>query len=200
MEVANMVLEYLRVILTWPVLSNSVALVFILLFREDLKALILRIAKIKLPGGTEIDTPQSTRLPAEDNKPPPQDSAQTMEAVSGIPSDLTPEQRAEVEALLKSHITNSYLWEYRYLNHFLARSTQVVLDWLIGLPNSTSYALYDSYFLPLIPSANERQAIITALQAHHLIHQDSSGLISVNPKGKEYQQWRGELPPLTNRS
>ena len=181
MEVANMVLDYLKVILTWPVLSNSVALVFILLFREDLKALILRIAKIKLPGGTEIDTPQSTRLPAEDNKPPPQASAQTMQAVSGIPSDLSTQQRAEVEALLRSHVANSYLWEYRYLNHFLARSTQVILDWLIGLPNSTSYELYDSYFLPLIPSANERQAIITALQAHHLIHQDSSGLISVSP-------------------
>ena len=199
MEVANMVLDYLKVILTWPVLSNSVALVFILLFREDLKALILRIAKIKLPGGTEIDTPQSARLPAEDKKAPPQASAQTV-VVSGIPSDLSTQQRDEVEALLRSHVANSYLWEFRYLNLFLARSTQVVLDCLIRFPNSTSYELYDSYFLPLITSANERQAIITALQAHHLIHQDSSGLISVSSKGKEYQQWRGELPPLTNRS
>jgi hypothetical protein len=196
--VAIMVLEYLKVILTWPVLSTLVSLVFILLFREDLKALILRIAKIKLPGGTEIDTPQSARLATEDKKPAPQAGPQVQQAISDLPSNLTPEQRTDVEALLRSSIANSYLWEYRYLNYFLARSTQVLLDWLVGLQSPTTYALYDSFWLPLIPSANERQAMIAALLAHHLIHQDSSGLIRVNPKGKEYQQWRGALPPLTS--
>jgi hypothetical protein len=200
MEVAIMVLEYLKVILTWPVLSTLVSLVFILRFREDLKALILRIAKIKLPGGAEIDTPQSTRLAAEDNKPAPQAGAQVQQAVSDLPNNLTPQQRSDVEALLRSYIATSYLWEYRYLNYFLARSTQVLLDWLVGLQSPTTYALYDSFWLPLIPSANERHAMFTALEAHHLIYQDESGLITVNPKGREYQQWRGALPPLTSSS
>jgi len=199
MDKASMVLEYLKVVLTWPVLITVVALVFIFQFREDLKALILRIAKIKLPGGTELSTPQSTRLASEDNKPPPQSEPQAQPVVAGLPNDLTPQQRDVVEKLVRSHIATAYLWEYRYLNYFLARGTQMVLDWLIGLPYPATYSYYDSTWLPLIPSANERQAIITALQAHHLIHQDTSGLITVNPKGHEYQQWRGTLPPLTNK-
>ena len=75
------------------------------------------------------------------------------------------------------------------------------LDWLIGLTQPTTYAFYDSVFLPIIPSANERQAIITALQMHHLVmHDEVSNVITVTPKGREYQEWRGVLPPLTRKS
>ena len=89
--------------------------------------------------------------------------------------------------LTLNHIATTYLWEYRYLNYFFVRGTQEVLDWLIGLVQSTTYAHFDSIWLPIIPSANERQSIINALQAHHLIQcDDETGLIQVNPKGHEY--------------
>ena len=53
----------------------------------------------------------------------------------------------------------------------------------------------------MIPSANERQAIINALQMHHLvIREEYSDMIRVTPKGREYQEWRGTLPPLTDPS
>jgi len=196
MEIANLILEYLKVLLTWPVLLASVALVFMSQFREDLKSLILRIAKIKFPGGAEVSTPQSSRLAAEENKPAPEPNDQPL--ITGLPENLTPQQTSQVEELIRSHIATAYLWEYRYLNLFLARGTQMVLDWLIGLTHPVTDSYFDSTWLPLIPSASERQAIITALQAHHLIQHDPSGLITVTPKGREYQEWRGALPPLTN--
>jgi hypothetical protein len=54
-------------------------------------------------------------------------------------------------------------------------------------------SLYDSVWLPLIPSAEERRAIITALQAHYLILVQNE-LVEVTPKGREYIAWRGPLP------
>lgn len=195
MNNANLILEYLKVLLTAPVLFSSVVITFIFLFREDIKALILRIAKIKFPGWAEVTTPQSSQLAAEEKKPAPEPSVDSLTPISGLPPDLTPQQRASVEQLIRSHIATAYIWEYRYLNYFLARGTQMVLDWLIAHSQPTTLQLYDSLWLPLIPSANERQAIIGALQAHHLI-QDQSGVIVVTPKGREYQEWRGELPPL----
>jgi len=194
MDYANLILEYLKVLLTAPVLFSLLAVWFITLFREDIKALILRIAKIKLPGGTEVSTPQSNQLATEEQKPAPRIDNQV--AVAGLPADLAPQQRQAVEQLIRSHIATAYIWEYRYLNYFLVRGTQLVLDWLIGLPQATTYMHYDSVWLPIIPSANERQAIINALQTHHLIQQDTSGMIIVTPKGREYQVWRGVLPPL----
>lgn len=196
MEKATLVLEYLKVILTAPVLFSVIIGVFIFSFKEDIKALILRIAKIKLPGGTEVSTPQSNRDSEEESKELPNPSGVS---VDGIPSGLTPEQQKTIEELIRSHIGNTYLWEYRYLNYYLARGTQVVFDWLVGLPQSTTYAHYDSFWLPLLPSANERQSIINALQNHHLIiHDGATNMITVSPKGREYHEWRGELPPLTS--
>jgi len=199
MDIAKLILDYLKVLLSAPVMISVVVILFIIVFREDIKALILRIAKIRLPGGTEVSTPQSNQLAAEENKPAPEPAVNDQVPVAGLPTDLSPEQRTSIEQLIRSHIATAYVWEYRYLNYFLARGTQLFLDWLIGLPQSTTYAHFESVWIPIIPSANERQAIITALQAHHLIQQENFGLIVVTPKGREYAKWRGALPPLTNK-
>jgi len=200
MEIATLVLEYLKVLLSPQIVVGVVGLVFLFLFREDIKALILRVAKIRLPGGAEISTSQSERQIKEEKieqKPLPAPET----PLPGLPSDLTPQQRLAIENILKAERATSYLWEYRYLNYFLVYGTQAVLDWLISLKQPTTYGHYDATWLPLIPSANERGAIINALQAHHLI-QVKDGAIQVSPKGMEYQQWRGELPkaPLTTGS
>jgi len=197
MEIATLILEYLKVLLSPQIVVGGLGLVFLLLFREDIKALLLRVAKIRFPGGTEVSTSQSERQSKEEKieqKPPPAPEA----PITGLPSDLPPPQRLAIENILKAERATSYLWEYRYLNYFLVYGTQTVLNWLISLSQPTTYSHFDATWLPLIPSANERGAIINALQAHHLI-QVNDGVIQVTPKGKEYQQWRGELPkpPLT---
>ena len=196
LDLPKLILEYLKVLLTAPVLFSVVAIFFICRFTEDIKALLLRVAKIKLPGGTEVSTAQSSRITEEEQKTLPE---KIEISIQGIPSTLTAEQKQTIEELIRSHIATAYLWEYRYLNYFLVRSTQVVLDWLIGLPQSTTYAHYDSLWLPLIPSSSERQAIINALQMHNLITYDAStNMITVTPKGREYREWRGDFLPPAN--
>jgi hypothetical protein len=189
---AQLVLEYLKVLFSAPVLAAVVAFTVICVFREDIKALLLRFAKIRLPGGTEVSISQAAKLEESPDKPlpkpPPSDSA----ALS-LPSDLDKKQIEEVRQLLDAERARAYLWEYRYLNYFLAFHTQQVLDWFASLPNRTSMSLYDSVWLPLIPSAEERRAIITALQAHYLILVQNE-LVEVTPKGREYIAWRGPLP------
>ena len=61
METAKLVLEYLRVLLSPQIIVGIIGIVFLILFREDTKALILRIAKIRFPGGAELSTSQSER-------------------------------------------------------------------------------------------------------------------------------------------
>jgi hypothetical protein len=194
LEIAKLILEYLKVILSAPVLLSIVGFIFILIFKEDIKALLLRVAKIKFPGGAEVSTPQSDRQSdeASENRPEPQPDIN----ISGLPTDLSPTHRQTVEQIIRAERATSYLWEYRFLNYFLVYNTQRVLDWLIDLNQLTTYSHYDATWLPIIPAASERNAIINALESHHLI-QIVNGLIEVTPKGREYQQWRGALPPLT---
>jgi hypothetical protein len=112
---------------------------------------------------------------------------------ASLPDTLDQKQLEEVRALFDAERARAYLWEYRYLNYFLALQTQHVLDWLASLPSRTSVMLLDTVWLPAIPSVEERRAIIDALQAHYLV-QIENGLIEVSPKGREYIEWRGPLP------
>ena len=197
MELSKSILDYLNILLTGPVLFSIVAILFIFQFREDIKALMLRVAKIKLPGGAELSTSQSTRSATEETKKVVEPAASKEVQIQNLPSGIPPELQQAVEQIIRSHIATAYLWEYRYLNYFFVRGTQEVLDCLIGLKQPTIYALYDSTWLPLVPSANERASRINVLQAHHLVLQGENGLLKVTPKGLEYQEWRGPLPPLT---
>ena len=198
METGTLILEYIRVLLSAPPLLSIVAVVLICRFSEDIKALLSRVATIRLPGGAEFATQQSRTVVDDEGTTPPN----TEEiAVQGIPPGLAPAKEQKIAQLLRAHIATAYLWEYRYLNYFLARTTQLALDWLVGLTQPTTYSLYDSFFLPIVPAARERQAMITALEGHHLIDLDQgSNVITLTPKGREYHQWRGELPPLPRTS
>jgi hypothetical protein len=189
-EIAKIVLEYLRVILSAPPMVAVTVSIFLILFREDIKALLLRVASIRLPGGAEVLTPQRQRQEGEIKNPLPQVQPPVVE----IPN-LSAQQRQEIENLIKSERANAYQWEYRYLNLFLVRGTQVVLDWLASIPQPVSIHFASSFWLPVIPSTDERFAIFKALEAHQLIQIKGDG-IEVTPKGREYIQWRGPLPPV----
>jgi hypothetical protein len=136
MEIAKIILEYCRVILSAPVMIAVAAITFFVLFREDLKALFLRIAMIRLPGGAELLTSQSQRQEREaehSRKPIPEASLVPV----NLP-ELPIQNRQEIENIIKSERANAYLWEYRYLNYFFVYRTQQVLDWLASVPQPVS--------------------------------------------------------------
>jgi hypothetical protein len=191
MPLTQLILEYLKVFLSTQVVAGIIAAVFLAIFRDDIKALFRRIAKIRLPDGAELSTPQSAKLEEapEKSAPPALPSSDQPK----LPPGLDQQESKEVRELLDAERATSYLWEYRYLNYFLVPYTQRVLDWLASLQGRTNTHLYDTVWLPLIPDPKERQAILDALGMHHLISIDKD-LIQVTPKGREYIQWRGPLP------
>ena len=175
-------------------IAAVVAFVVLALFRDDIKALLLRVAKIRLPGGTEVSTSQISKVEEAAETRALEKPPALADPPPALPPSLEPKELEEVKQLLDAERLRAYLWEYRYLNYFLVYHTQQVLDWFAALSSGTSLALFDSAWLPLIPSAEERRAIIEALQAHHLI-QLRGDHVEVTPKGREYHGWRGPLPP-----
>jgi hypothetical protein len=109
------------------------------------------------------------------------------------PEDKT-EDIAELRKSAKLERVYAYLWEYRYLNYFLLRHTQMVLDWFISNDADTSMSGYHEYWKKYIVSEKERNDVLSALTNHALLAQKEE---SVYPtlKGKEYHQWRGPMPP-----
>ena len=187
MEVHQIVLAYLEVLLSWPPLVGLLGTVVLVLFKKEVRSLIGRIARIRFPGGGEIALPQA----------PPTDTKDAPEVPEGdiveLPSDVSGAEADRLREAIRSERAATYLWEYRYLNLYLVRATQLVLD-RISSAGPIALRLLDSYLQAFIPSANERNAILDALAGHHLVLMGGDGLIEVTPKGREYIAWRGPLP------
>ena len=99
-----------------------------------------------------------------------------------------------LKQLIKSERGGRYLWEYRYLNFFLARHTQQVFDWFINCVNPPTYEMFGHYWMYLIPDEKERALVLRVLERHHLIQLKGGDILEVTPKGTEYYEWRGILP------
>jgi hypothetical protein len=190
MEYATTALEYFKVLLSGPAVMAAIVLVFFWKFKPNIGSLIDRINKIDFPGGG-IGTSQKEKvreaLPEPDKQPKPE-QPQLPQSVS-----LTPDQQKTISELLQSENIRATLWEYRYLNFFLARITQEFLDWLATAQPPPTVLLADATwsFMP----TDERSAVMEALKTHGLI-EVSNAQILVTEKGRGYLQWRGPLPPL----
>lgn len=203
----QILLEYVKVILAFPVTTLICFLTFILLYRADVSRLLSRIAKMSFSGASVEMTSQRQLSKSDDDEnaeTAPEPTSSDIEAVSKLTDFITEFDgidnglKAKIETLLLSERTNSYLWEYRYLNRFLVYNSQRVLDWLIERDKPATERLYDSVWMQAIPEPNERRAILNALKTHHIIFtDDTSGIVTVTPKGVEYAEFRGEIPEPT---
>src|SRR5574337_765786 len=161
MAIAALVLEYLKALLSPQCVAGIVALVFLWRFRDDIRALMKRVASIKLPGGAELSAPQLERAENEKiaAKEPSALSAGTAPALpEGL--HLTPEQASAVAEAFRAERAKAYLWEYRYLNYFLVPNTQRVLDWLAGLKERTTYG-----WVPSTCAGDLRGLLMVALRS-----------------------------------
>jgi len=197
MEIAKLILQYLQAFLSWPVATFVIAITAVLIFKPDIRSLMARIAKIRFPGGSELSTSQAERS-ADEPTESPKPAVPQAEADKPLPLPpevkFSTEQLQAVRQLYLAERANAYLWEYRYLNYYLADTTQRVLDWFATVNLPISRSLFDNVWGPSIPDVKERQAIITALQGHYLIALNGD-LMSLTPKGEEYRAWRGPLAP-----
>lgn len=187
----NLILEFTKVFVSWPMLIGILGILSVFIFKKQIGNLIDRIDKAKFPGGS-INTPQKENLElSEPNKiyadPKSEEIEPKIEKL-----ELDAEQIEEIKKILEAEQAAARIWEYRYLNYFLATNSQFVLNWIIS-HSPVTFNIYDTAWMHLIPSAEERKAIIEALSKHHLIN-CSGSYITVTPKGVEYAKDWTERP------
>jgi len=200
-------IELLEIVLSPHMVWASVLVFFAFRFKTSfsklLEAITDRIKNVqgykKTKDGHEVifrDLPQSEKdnLFPNSNDSTPNVQPESV-GLSVWPEDNTQDISA-LRQFVKTERASRYLWEYSYLNFFLARHTQLVLDWLISRDVPTTHQEFEEFWQQLIPEEKERSAVLGALSAHFLIVRTGSGPITTTPKGAEYHQWRGPLPKL----
>jgi hypothetical protein len=187
MEIAKLVLEFVRLLCSAPFMLFVTVCFLSCKFYGQIKELLHRIASIRF-GGTELTLKQIQAKESENNTPIPKATSP-----NGVLSGLPETDNQQIYDIIKSESEKALLWEFRYLNYFLVPRTQNILIWLASLPNPISIADALHYSLALVSDESEVDAMRKALEAHQLIKIDDKA-VYVTEKGRTYLQWRGPFP------
>src|SRR4051812_25968390 len=115
MDVAKIVLEYVRVLLSWPVVVLLLGVIFFSKFKDSIAALIGRIAGIKFPGGGELLLPQTINNELVAQARVEATMTATLDALT-VEATGTVALSGDAELRMRSERERAYIWEYRYLN------------------------------------------------------------------------------------
>jgi hypothetical protein len=190
-------LEYLKVIISWPVIAFILAVIMFHLFHKEI-ANWLRYLVIK-KGETEISSNQPSPNTSEkakallpDVKIPSIEVLATAEtklsdtsliAIGKVESGKSVEVTNEIEELKK--LVRYY--EYSYLNLFYVEHTKRVLIWLKD-SGTVAIGTYHTAWSKYIPDARERGIILDVLTTQNLIYVQN-GQMTLTEKGSDFITW-----------
>lgn len=195
------VLDIVSIIFSWPVAISIICLLFILRFQSAIDFYLRNICSMKLPGGVEIQSQQSTS--DSTNRPEPKDALV-----------LTPEQQKNIEEFIAdleskkaltedekkilsdrldqmSHIAIE--WKFRYLNMFLVYQTKNVLHWYSNNSPQTRDS-FNAIWRTTITEEEQRSIILNILTFNGLLIEDG-GFLQITDHGYSFLQFIGLIPP-----
>lgn len=167
----HLTLEYVKVLLSWPPLAALLLILFLKRFHKEIGTFLTNI-RPKGPGFEPAFAQQIIDTPT-----PPDEEAALADAAQAA-ANAADYAIAELEQAEKEE-------SFRYLNHLLVYVSQWLLNFLVTYRTITVAEFNDSF--PEL-DANNRQAVLTVLYQHGLIHVVNNG-IHITAKGDEYARW-----------
>ena len=158
----RILLEYLKVMTSWPVVVLIIASCFLRTFRPQIAVFLENLRRVTGPGGIQFDSA----------------GTQSQESRTETPAIASKDPTVANEALL---------WEFRYLNRFFVLKTQIVLDALIQFGSVNKKEFLDQWAVSMA-SLTEKNVMLSVLGEHGLIILDAES-ISISDKGRQYHDW-----------
>lgn len=188
------------VLVSWPIAVVLIALRFMSQFGAAIDSYLKGLGRIKLPGGVELQSSQSSATPEPGDIAPdnlvlsPADQAQIRAAIQEIEQqrDLSVEQRASLEQDFKQMADLAIQWKFQYLSLFFVPTTKNVLLWFCNSAPQTR-ASYEATWSPLIPDQSQRETILHVL-LHNTMIIEADGILRATPHGYSFLQFIGLIP------
>lgn len=181
METQNIVLEYLRVVLTWPPILLILISILIFNFKLEIKELLGRVKKIY---GLEINQKEADPILQEEN------IQFTYQELEELKDDFN-KKEGDIESL-KESITlllhRLEIYEFAYLNLFLVTNTKYALLWFYNQPNYSSTKENFVHSFQLVEYIQnempEKESIVNVLLQNQLLILENAPLLTVTEKGE----------------
>lgn len=200
--------EFLRVILSWPVVILVLCLIFFRKFSEQISSFLKNVSTVK--WGTFEAQRQEGKL-TEDVV------AKTSADLAAQGINLSQEQWGQIENLvseltttrdqqgitiekyqeaLKATFERAENYEFAFLNLSLVSNTKFALLWFLSQPNKSSTKLNFSFNFQLPPQiinqTAEKEAIFNALLVNVLLTQNGE-VFSISEKGEKFLRHIGMI-------
>jgi len=201
MSEAQFVLEYFRLIISWPIAITVISMVFVYKFSSEISKFLNDACKLKV-GQLEL-TRQSEVLKVSSNKKRKTSKIKgvtfTNEQIEQLNNEFTQlasDRDQKIEEINNKDQLISYLVdraeksEFAYFNLFLVPNTKLTLQWLSTQVSATKEYLKIYIVNNLTQNEQEFEAIFNALATSELIGYNE-GVYLVSDKGKRFLQYLG---------
>lgn len=203
LEYNSIVIEYLKVLLGWPVVVLLILFIFFSKFYSAIDYFIRNMkvkykdveatsqqAKNIMPDGTQTTDANE----AETVKLSKQDVQAIAEGIENLQTEnKTKQQTIDTFRDLVFQLANrSEFFEFKYLNGFLVLNTKIVLRdfYKIGPMSRESFIISILVPASVIDKLSEQLAIHSALLVNGLIEEEGS-IVKVSEKGERYLKFIG---------
>jgi len=184
MNINQIILEYLSILLSWPLLVFILGIVFLFKFSNSIKTFLENLRSLKA-GPFEFSQQQK---PPEEIEKKIEDKLEE----SGITLEKEDKefQISQQQEVIRYWVERAKLYEFLYLNLYLVPNSKTALLWFIN-PSTKDNFIY-SFILPpqIVNQKEEKEAIFNALLSNGLIEQDGI-LFKISEKGKRFLKFLG---------
>ncbi len=201
-EILEIILKFLEIIFSWPVVFLVIFLIFVCKFKESIKVFLENIASIKV-GPFEASQRQGKAVEEKIEEKITENlqeqgislSKGQLQELDNLFNSLSKEKESkEVEIAnqnqaIKYLAERAELYEFAYLSLYLVHNSKLTLLWFYYQPSNSStkenFAL--QFVLPpqIINPIAEKEAIFNALLINSLIEQNGV-LFKVSEKGVRF--------------
>ena len=192
--VAPNLLDTLSVFLSGPVLFSGTVVVFLLLFKEQVRGLIDRRVEARTPGEsspalrqallpipaapTDTDVPLGVRQEGEINR-------QLAELEAEVQGGKEKRRRLKdgAQLLLENKEREATFWRFKYLESHLADRSKLTLENVALFQVGIRLSALRAWLRSVSPDDDEVDAVIETLRDQGLIRQDGE-LVSITERGR----------------
>jgi hypothetical protein len=198
MTKAEIILEYFKIFISWPVGVTAISLLFVFKFSNEISAFLKDVCKVKF-GQLEVikqaETPRITQN-RKKQKSKTNGITFTTEQINKLDEefkklaserDIKDEEIKNKNELINYMIFRSEIYEFSYLNLFLVPNTKMVLLW-IQSQNKVIRELLVLYIKSLVNDGLQLEVIINTLVTNELIQMDN-GIFQITDKGNRFLEF-----------
>jgi len=184
MDLVNIIMDFIKTIFSWPIITLILVMIFLLKYHESISDFIKNIKTAKGPGFEIIRKQENkgkNKLTVEKSEADKLTYELTQSIVDNVEKDKLID---EAKIIIPQLASGMQFYKFEYLDLFFVPITKNVLDWFNTIIKSTKEA-YKLSWLSIIKNEEQTETILSVLLAQNML-EDLGSSINITDEGRNF--------------